>query len=220
MISLIICDLDGTLIDSREDLASAVNFMRRFYGLDELPLDIVTDYIGDGARKLVERSIADHDIDLDQALKIMKERYHDHLFDRTVLYPGIEKGLMQIRKSGLKTAIVSNKPIRFTEKIVTYFKLCDHFDLVVGGDMDMPLKPHPALIEYSLNVTNASNFSSWIIGDHYTDLEAGRRSGIKRCFAAYGFGNDQGEAYDLKVDSFSEFVEFLRSSQFIHRRSQ
>jgi len=86
MPGLVVFDLDGTLIDSRMDLAGAVNYMRASMGLEPLKNDIIVSFIGGGVVNLVRRSIADADVDFDTALHRMKSFYADHLVDTTILY--------------------------------------------------------------------------------------------------------------------------------------
>ena len=97
---IIIFDLDGTLIDSRQDLAAGVNHMRTHYGLPPLSLEIASSYIGDGVRKLVERSLQGADVDLDEAVRINKEYYFSHLTVYTTLYTGVADGLRQLVSPG------------------------------------------------------------------------------------------------------------------------
>lgn len=211
MKKILICDLDGTLIDSRKDIATGVNLMRKEYGLGELSVEVITDFVGNGAGKLVERSLKDTGINVDDALEIMKIKYEEHICDDTFLYEGVEEGLKLLYDSNIPLAIVTNKPESLTKVIVKELKIDTYFSFIIGGDSVFPLKPDPAAIEFIIKETGADKDNSWIIGDNYTDLAAGRNAGVQRCFAAYGFGHSKNEECDLKVESFKEFINFLFS---------
>ncbi|OGV38159.1 MAG: hypothetical protein A2X48_06405 [Lentisphaerae bacterium GWF2_49_21] len=204
---LLLCDLDGTLIDSREDLAAGVNLMRADYGLKPLPVETVTAYVGNGAKKLVERALKDFEVSHDEALEKFKKHYRDNMFVKTSLYPTVGEGLKILRGHGWKIALTSNKPSDKCEDILRHFKMDTYFDLVLGGSHKYPLKPEPESIMIAMKETGANPNETWIIGDNHTDLEAGRRAGIKRCYARYGFGHIGSEDFDMVVDSFMEFVE-------------
>lgn len=209
MNSLILCDLDGTLIDSREDLAAGVNLMRADFGLSKLPTDSVVSFIGNGVKKLLERSLMGSGVDVEKALPVFKKYYHENMFVKTMLYPTVSEGLERIHKHGLKIALTSNKHEEACHEILLHFGIESFFDIILGGNERYPLKPDPSSIFLALKKTGSASEKSWIIGDNHTDLEAGRRAGIKRCFALYGFGKKQKEEYDLAVGSFAEFADFL-----------
>lgn len=205
----VIFDLDGTLIDSREDLRTGVNLMRAEYGLAPLTLDTVSTYIGNGIRKLAQRSLEGHPAGLDEAVARLHRHYLKNMLEKTVLYPGVREGLLQLSESAWKLGLISNKPQDPCHKILEHFHLAEYFSLVVGGDAKYPLKPDPASLLAIVKETGASHSKSWMLGDNYTDMAAARNAGIKRCFAAYGFGDLRGESYDFSVDSFSAFVSAL-----------
>lgn len=205
--SIIICDLDGTLIDSREDLATGVNLMRAEYSLPPLDLPTVADYVGNGARKLAERALQGTDIDIDEATKLMKYFYMDHMLDKTRLYPSVKEGLQILADKGFKLAVVTNKPQEPCVTILEYLGVAADFDMILGGNSKYRLKPDPEMLFEVMKQTNSAPGNSWIVGDNYTDLESGRHAGIKRCFARYGFGYQQKEKFDIAVDQFSEFAK-------------
>jgi len=207
----IIFDLDGTLIDSRADLTTAVNLMRKHFSLPPLTLDAVTSYVGNGARKLTERALAETGVDVDDALHLMKKFYLEHLVDKTTLYPGVLDGLKKLSGAGWKLALITNKPDGPCHEILKHFAIDNLFAVVIGGDCKFPLKPDPASIFHILEVCGASPSRSLILGDNYTDLESGRRAGIKCCFASYGFGRKNGLPSDMEVASFPEFTEKMIS---------
>lgn len=209
MNSCIVFDLDGTLIDSREDLTTGVNLMRAHFGLEGLSVDTVTSYVGNGARNLAIRSLQGHDADIEHALSLMKKFYSENMLVKTHLYPGVAEGLEKLHSNGWKLAVISNKPSPAANEILEKLKIKKYLSYVLGGDSDFPLKPDPASLIYVLNETSSLPEKSWMLGDNYTDLEAGRRAGIKRCFALYGFGRQGNESYDAAIDSFDGILKLL-----------
>lgn len=210
MAKLLVFDLDGTLIDSRQDLAAAVNFMRQSMGLEPLDRARVVSMIGNGVNSLVRRAVADADVDFDTALKRMKRFYADNLLASTVLYPGVEEGLNVLKNMSLKLAVVTNKPAAATLKILEALGVAKYFSDIIGGDGEYPLKPAPDALIALQKKYNLSASDCWMIGDHYTDLEAGRHAGFRRIQVTYGFGEAREETPDYTVDSFSEIADLIR----------
>lgn len=202
---VIIFDLDGTLIDSRRDLTKAVNLTRAHYNLLPLSMETVCGYIGNGARRLLERSLKDTWIDVDEAMPHMKEFYYAHLVDETRLYPGVAEGLKKLFKTGIKLAVITNKPDGAAKIVLQELGVAEYFDEIMGGGCGHPLKPEPDALLYFAEKWNADIKESWMVGDHYTDLEAGARAGMKRCWTSYGFGDPKGLPYDFEAKSFSDF---------------
>lgn len=205
-----IFDLDGTLVDSRKDLATGINLMRAHYELPPLSVETVTGYIGDGIRKLVERSLQGADIDVDEALALDKTFYAEHMLDETHLYPCVEKGLTML--SGHALAVLSNKPGGPTRQIVRHLGVGGLFFRMLGGG-DLPnLKPAPDGIEALMKESGISKENTWMIGDHHTDLEVARNAGVKSGFVTYGIGHAGEFTADQIWNGFEELVEFFTNS--------
>ncbi len=209
---IVICDLDGTLIDSREDLADAVNLMLAEYGLPPLSVETVTGYIGNGARKLVERATQGRVGDLEGALQRLKRHYGANMVCKTTLYPTVREGLEAIRGLGYHLAVISNKPSDACVKILSHFGVAPLFDLILGGGDRFRLKPDPEVIFHAMSGTSSCKEGSWIIGDSEVDLETGRNAGIRCCYAEYGFKPLDGGMFDLSVARFADFAEHLASN--------
>ena len=210
MVKFITFDLDGTLIDSRRDLAGAVNYMRSSLGLEPLAVERIVTFVGNGVVSLVRRAVADGEVDFDEALRRMKLYYADHLVDTTALYPGVSAGLAELFQSGIALAVVSNKPTAAAERILEKLGVARYFTTIIGGDSAYPLKPEPDALTALREKGGFQLSECWIFGDHYTDLEAGRRAGFRRAFARYGFGEKREETPDFEVDSFAEFVMAIK----------
>lgn len=206
---LIIFDLDGTLIDSRADLAAGINHMRQQYKLEPLPVETISGYIGNGVRALVERSLQGADIDVDEALQINKDYYFSHATVHTFLYDGVAEGLKKLVDAGHQLAVLTNKPGDPSRDILRHFGLDHHFATILGGGDVEQLKPEPDGIIQCLEVSGADAADAWMIGDHYTDLAVAHNGGIKSAFVHYGFGEERGYKPDAYFASFSELVGYF-----------
>jgi phosphoglycolate phosphatase len=205
----LIFDLDGTLIDSRADLALAVNLTRGELELPPLPQDQVVSYVGEGVRTLLARAIPELPGQLEQALAINQRHYLAHLLDRTRLYPGVGPALERLHRRGHRLMVVTNKPREATSRILEGLGVAPLLAAVVGGGDCPVLKPDPAPLRLALERAGCAAEGAWMVGDHFTDLEAGRRSGLRRCFCRYGFGDPREEAWDLAVDDLGELADHL-----------
>jgi len=206
---LLIFDLDGTLIDSRADLAAGINHMRTHYGMEPLPVETVSGYIGNGVAKLVERSLHGVDIDFNEALQINKDYYYSHLTVHTCLYDGVEQGIRNLAEAGHKLAILTNKPGKPSREIMRHFGLDDCFARIVGGGDVANLKPAPDGILECMATTGEERRTTWMIGDHHTDLSVAEKAGVKSAFVRYGFGEQGGHKPDAYFASFSELVGYF-----------
>ena len=204
---LLIFDLDGTLAETRQDLTTGINLMRAHYGLSPLDVETVTGFIGEGIRKLVERSVQDAGVDVDEALVLNKKYYAEHMFDETRLYRGVEAGLNALR--GHELAVLSNKPGDPTRAILKHLGVDGLFFRLLGGG-DLPkLKPEPDGIEALMAESGFTAENTWMIGDHHTDLEVAHNAGVKSGFVTYGIGHAGDFAADQTWHGFEELVEFF-----------
>jgi len=204
---LLIFDLDGTLAETRQDLATGINLMRAHYNLPPLNVETVTGYIGNGIRKLVERSLQGADVDVDEALALDKKFYAEHMLDETALYPHVEEGLNTL--SGNALAVLSNKPGDPTRVILKHLGVDGLFFRMLGGG-DLPnLKPAPDGILALMEESGVSAENTWMIGDHHTDLEVAHNAGVKCGFVTYGLGESGEFTADQTWSDFNELVEFF-----------
>ncbi len=206
---LLIFDLDGTLIDSRADLAEGINHMRRHFGLEPLPLETVVGYIGHGVQRLVEGSLQGNDVDMGEALRINMEYYYSHLTVHTTLYEGVEQGVRRLSAAGHTLAVLTNKPGDPSRQIMKYFGIDGSFASIIGGGDVEHLKPEPDGIHRCMEVSGADAAHTWMIGDHCTDLAVAENAGVKSAFVRYGFGEECGYKPDVYFASFSELVGYF-----------
>ncbi len=194
-IKLLVFDLDGTLIDSRLDLAFSVNATLRSLGCKSLGEDQIISFVGDGASELLQRSLLatgmppdETNTQLPLTLKLFLEHYLDHCLDRTVLYPGALDLLNN--SSRYKKAILTNKPILPTQRILAGMGIRQHFGEVLGGDGPHPKKPDPTGLAYILSSLEiASPLESVLIGDSPQDFLTAQALGCPFIAFLEGLGN-------------------------------
>ncbi len=207
---LLIFDLDGTLAETRKDLTTGVNLMRAHYELPPLDFETVTGYIGNGVRKLVERSLKGSNMDIDEAMALNKTFYAEHMLDETELYPNVVEGLRAL--SGNTLAVLSNKPGDPTRAILKHLGVDRHFFRMLGGG-DVPnLKPEPDGIVELMKESGIAPENTWMIGDHHTDLEVAHNAGVKCGFVTYGIGHAGNFTADQSWDTFDSLVSFFTAN--------
>lgn len=184
-------DLDGTLVDSRADLTNSINLMLAELGRAQLPAGRVLNFIGEGVRLLVERSlratveIAPTAFELDQAVEVFRHHYHAHLLDQTYLYPEVEATLARL--AHLPLAIVTNKPYDFTLALLDGLGLRTQFKVILGGDSLPERKPSPLMLLEAARRCGAAPARCLMIGDSSVDVKAGQAAGMKTCGFVAGF---------------------------------
>jgi phosphoglycolate phosphatase len=205
--SLLIFDLDGTLIDSRVDIARSVNLTFRDLGRPEKPPEVIYGYVGNGVRHLIVDAIeSDDPAQVSRALSIFENHYLTHLLDETRLYPGIAELL--VRLSRTKKSIATNKPIIYTTDILKGLGLSNAFDLVLGGTPDRRLKPDPQMICETLTFFGVSPDAALFIGDSTNDVHAARAAGVRCCGVGYGLSPKE-EVRAALPDFFADTVADL-----------
>ena len=193
MSRVLIFDLDGTLIDSRVDLAASGNQARAAVGLPALPLAQVVSYVGDGVDKLIERLVPAPEKRA-AAKRAFDLHYRDHCCDATRPFTGLVETLERLRASGWLLAVATNKPDDFTRAILRGCGLAGWFVAVRGGDGAR--KPDPGQLRSILGELHGDAAQSWMIGDHHTDIRAGRAAGCRVLFCGWGMGHADGDMVD------------------------
>jgi phosphoglycolate phosphatase len=210
---LLIFDLDGTLADTRADLATGINLMRAHYGLPALSMETIEGFVGDGIRKLVERSLQGADVNVDEALALDKKFYAEHMLDETALYPGVDEGLRKLAAAGHVLAVLSNKPGDPSRVILKHLGVDGLFLRIIGGG-DVPnLKPAPDGILALMQDSGIQTENTWMLGDHHTDLEVAHNAGIKSGFVTYGIGHPGEFTADQVWNGFEELVGFFTANE-------
>jgi phosphoglycolate phosphatase len=213
-IQLIIFDLDGTLIDSRQDLVNTSNYLRTFMSLPPLDEATISSYVGDGARILVQRLLegSTEEAHLDRGLKIFLEYYREHMLDHTVLYPGVLDALEEIKTTAAGAprtlAVLTNKPVRFSRLILEGLGVADRFRFIYGGNSFETKKPEPMGANIIIEETSVAREAAMIVGDSDVDILTGRNAGIATCGVTYGLGLERMQATlpDVLIDDLRELA--------------
>jgi phosphoglycolate phosphatase len=186
---LVVLDLDGTIVDSRLDLAESTNEMLASYGARPLTVDEVTAMVGEGARMLVARALraAAANADLAAALDRFREIYDRRLLVHTRPYDGIPEVLRRAAARA-SLAVLTNKPEAPARRLLDAFDLTPSFACVMGGDSGFPRKPDPAGLAHIIQDERSTPLHTLVIGDSHVDAETALRAGASFCAAQYGFG--------------------------------
>jgi phosphoglycolate phosphatase len=209
---LLIFDLDGTLIDSKLDLASSVNAMRVHLGETPLPNETVYSYVGNGAPVLVRRALPNRgEAEIERGLQFFLDYYRAHMLDETVLYPGVKAALDHLLDAQVKMAILTNKPVKFSERIIDGLGLAGHFFRIYGGNSFEEKKPHPVGIEKLMQESGIGRDQTIMIGDSSVDILTARNAQVRACGVSWGF---QPESFriaepDFIIDHMFQLVDLV-----------
>lgn len=215
MNTLIIFDLDGTLADTRADLAHAVNLTRKTYELAELTPKEIVNYVGGGRKNLIEQAFHDSpNVDIEEVCDSWSNFYSENLIINTCLYDGVIEGIQSLHNEGYYLAVCSNKPGPMCRRITAHFELDQYLVATLGGGDASTMKPEPEVIFEVMKKAEVAGFKRendnvWMIGDHHTDLKVAENAKIKSIFCNYGFGKRAGLKSDFEVNSFDEIANLI-----------
>jgi phosphoglycolate phosphatase len=201
-IHAVIFDLDGTLIDSKNDLISSVNAMLREFGCRELAPETISSYIGHGVAPLVARALGDGCPEAEQAraLEFFLRHYEQHKTDTTQAYPGVAETLSEL--GGLPMAVLTNKPVHISVRILGELGLAKYFRAIYGGNSFATKKPDPAGAIAILRDLGAAAHESLMVGDSEVDVQTARNAGMWAAIVNYGFG-----VYDRRVHPADAYLD-------------
>ena len=190
MKSLLIFDLDGTLLDTVADLAASTNFALTQCGFPTHEVSAYHFFIGNGINKLFERALPENAKTQENILQIRHyflKYYSAHSTELTVPYPGISELLQKLQSTGIKLAVASNKYQQATEELVQHFFPGIEFTAVFGQRENVPIKPDPTIVFDILDITKVAKRDTLYIGDSGVDMQTAQNAGIDAAGAIWGF---------------------------------
>lgn len=211
-------DLDGTIVDTRRDIAAGVNALLDRAGLPALSLESVTRKVGKGVGNLVARSLeeagrpARDDADLAASIDIFRVEYGRHLLDTTRPYDRLDEILRALRARGRRMAVVSNKPEDLSRRILEHLDLAGCFCAILGGDSRPTRKPDPEPLFFALSLCapDAMPSQAALVGDSLIDAEAARAAGMPFCAVAWGYDPEK-QLAETHHDWWAETPERLHA---------
>jgi phosphoglycolate phosphatase len=218
-VELMLFDLDGTLIDSRRDLARSINLMLEELGRPALTEDVIASFVGDGVRVLTHRSLVATDPERRppderlhaEAIALMHSHYADQMLVTTTLFPHVAETLGRL--SHKRLGVVTSKETRFTQIILDRLGIRDSFDCIVGGDTTPYRKPDPRPVIEGIKLLGGPAGKAVMVGDSENDVNAGRAAGAFTCAVAYGFRTAEqlgATSPDVLIERFDQLTEIFR----------
>jgi phosphoglycolate phosphatase len=209
---LLIFDLDGTLVDSKQDLIDSVNATLGFMNRPPLPGPTVARYVGRGARALIQSALGESApaSEVDKAHDFFIPYYGEHMLDKTVLYDGVRETLDALREHGHTLAVLTNKPVRFSERMMERLGLGKHFVRIYGGNSFEPKKkPDPVGIHALMSETGHGRDRTIMVGDSSVDIRTARNAGVRSCGVTWGFQPETfaEEPPDFTIDHMRQLHE-------------
>jgi phosphoglycolate phosphatase len=207
----LVFDLDGTLIDSKLDLALSIDATLKHMGRASLPHELIYSFVGNGAAVLVRRALGDSvtDAEADEGHRFFLAYYRDHMLDNTVTYPGVREALESLGHHPM--AVLTNKPVRFSEKILEGLGIASYFRCVYGGNSFETKKPDPEGMNVILRAFELQPREAMLVGDSDVDVRTARNAGTWACGVSYGLGLESMRAHppDIMLDNLAELPAYV-----------
>lgn len=192
IIRAVLFDLDGTLVDSLEDLTDAVNHIRCAFSLQPLAESAVRLKVGKGARNLIEQVLPDvTEFDIDHALKLFLDFNKQHIADKSRLYPGIPEALRELADQDVRMAVISNKHEELSSLILHTLGIHDLFESICGGNTYPECKPSPLPLLKEIEKLGIAPSECVMVGDSINDILAGQRANIASIACTWGYGSTE-----------------------------
>ena len=211
--NLLIFDLDGTLVDTAKDVHFCINETRDQMGLPPLSMEEARKSIGPGPNNFADLVLPKEKKHLlDEFIKIFRSCYIDHLVDHSLPFDGVVDLLNELQNQGIPLAVATNKPRRYTDKLLGYLDLLKYFSGIFTPDDVSSRKPDPEIILKVLEIMNAPAERSLLIGDTDNDILAGKSAGVRTCGVTYGYGPEdmlQALHPDFMIDHPEELLEIV-----------
>lgn len=190
MKNTVLFDLDGTLVNSLEDLKDATNYTMNKLGLEQRSLDEVRTFVGNGVDMLIKRAGGNAQYDFNEASAYFREYYNENLCNKTKPYNGIVNVINVLKSKGFKLGVVTNKSQFAAEKIVNYY-FNESFDVIIGADLSKRRKkPYNDPVDAALSVINVNKNDAIFVGDSEVDIETAKNMDMSFIGVAWGFRNE------------------------------
>lgn len=214
MFKLLIYDLDGTLVDTREDIALSANHMLSQMGKPLLDHAEISSYVGRGVHHLISGCLKTVDSkQIEKGIKIYRNHYAEHMLDHSQLYPGAKEMLELYRAR--PQVVLTNKPNPFSRDLLAALGVADYFKEIIAGDSEYPKKPDPGAVYAMMKRFSSAPKETLFVGDSLVDIETAKNAGIAIAVVTHGFsspGELQSAAPEAIVDSFEELMEWMKNA--------
>ncbi len=215
MIRAVIFDFDGVVADTGRDIAASVQAAQKEYGVSVSDYHTILSFVGHGAKYLIDRSLADLAAPKRaEALAWYKRYYETHPCAETQLYDGFAELADALARRGTKMSIVSNKPEAITNVIVSRLGIAGYFTKVIGPESVKRMKPDPEGLLLCLDAMQTAPAEVVMVGDSYTDIQAGKAAGTHTCAVLYGYGDKEklkAENADFSVSAAFDILRGIES---------
>ena len=213
---LVVYDLDGTLVDTLEDIAAGVNHVLRALGATPIATEEVRRHIGRGVHDLIERCLKTPDAKrVDEGIALFRAYYADHFVDRSRLYPDAQNVLDHFRSR--QQAVITNKPAPFSRQILETLGVAAYFIDIISGGSDYPHKPDPSSLLDLMRRAGAKPEETLVIGDSPIDVEMGLRAGASTAMVLHGLSDEpdlRAAGPEVLVADFAELLMLARQRKW------
>lgn len=215
-INTLIFDLDGTLIDSSQDITHCANLALRQLGLPSITVEQAKKGIGPGSEEFTRTMLPQgEEKRAEEFLRLYRSLYIERCTQATRLYPGVKETLHQLKK--FKLILTTNKPRYMAERIMDHFGLSEYFRLCLGAEDVSNTKPDPEMIRKALNSLGEIPQTAVVVGDTGNDILAGKRAGTKTCAVTYGYSSREllkKEEPDFIIDNLTDLIGLVDGKQW------
>jgi phosphoglycolate phosphatase len=186
-IKTVLFDLDGTLADTAPDLAASLNHVLKNHDYDPLPFETIRPVVSHGGMALVTLGFGEEHPEFDRLYKELLEHYQNNIANKTTLFPGMDKLLLELEEKNINWGVVTNKPAWLTQPLLDALNLTTRAVTIVSGDTLEQRKPHPAPLLHACNQAGSEAEECLYVGDAERDIEAGNRAGMTSIIALFGY---------------------------------